>query len=97
MDFELPNDTLWKLFSGSTSGMCQTYTLCLEVSSPQAVMVLIEVHDLETIELPRHLLDLLFLAGLDLLDAFSVPLDVVGHRDGHKSFWVSLRMERKWV
>ena len=39
----------------------------------QAVVVLIEVHHLESIELIRYLFDLLCLARLNLLDAWGIP------------------------
>ena len=41
--------------------------------SSQAMMMLIEVHHLETIELVRHSLDLLCFSRLDRLDAMSIP------------------------
>ena len=58
-----------------------TYPLGLEVSSPQAVMVFVEVHHLKAIELAGYLFDLLLFSGLGLLDAFGIPFDVVGHGD----------------
>lgn len=39
----------------------------------QTVVVLIEVHHLEAVELIRHFLDLLFLSRLLNLDSFRVP------------------------
>ena len=57
----------------------RTYTLGLEVSPSQAVVMLIEVHHLEAIELCRNIFDLLLLLRLSLLDAFSVPSDVFRH------------------
>jgi hypothetical protein len=45
------------------------------VRAAQAVVVLIEVQHLETLELLRHLLDLLLLARLLLLHARIVPDD----------------------
>lgn len=64
-----------------------TYTLSLQVSPSQAVVMLIEIHHLEAIELCRYISDLLFFPGLSLLNALGVPLDVFGHggcgqRDG---------------
>lgn len=43
----------------------------------QTVVVLIEVHHLETIELVRNLLNLLLLTRLDDLDALGIPADVL--------------------
>lgn len=49
------------------------YSLSLEMGASQAVVVLIEVHHLESIELIRYLFDLLCLARLNLLDAWGIP------------------------
>ena len=60
-------------------------------------MMLIEVHHLETVELCRHIFDLLLLLGLDLLDALSVPFDVLGHDCGireRETSWEVLSIER---
>lgn len=43
------------------------------MGATQTMHVFVEVHHLEPIELIRDLLDLLFLARLDRLDAFSIP------------------------
>jgi hypothetical protein len=53
--------------------MGMAYSLSFEMGTSQAVVVLIEVHHLETVELIWDLLDLLCLAGLDDLDAFRIP------------------------
>ena len=50
-----------------------TYPLGLEMGASQAVMMLIEVHHLEPVELIGDFLDLFFLARLLNLDAFCVP------------------------
>lgn len=50
------------------------YALCLQVCAAETVVVLVEVHHLEAVELVRDLLDLLLLAWLDDLHAFGVPV-----------------------
>lgn len=50
-----------------------TYPLCLQVCPSEAMVVLIEIHHLEAVELVRHFLDFLFFPGLLDFDTFSVP------------------------
>lgn len=54
-----------------------TYALGLEMCPSQAVMVLVEVHHLEAVELIRHGLDLLLLVLWNNFDAFRIPSDIL--------------------
>jgi len=54
--------------------MEKTYALSLEMCSAQAVVMLVEVHHLEPVELSRDLLDLLRFARLLDLNSFGVPI-----------------------
>lgn len=71
LDYELANHAL--RMSALDSFLMATYSLCLEVSASQAVVMFIKIHHLESIELSSDLFDLLLLARLRLLDAGSVP------------------------
>jgi len=68
----LPMTHFW-ILAFDRSSEARTYALCLQMCAPQAVMVLIEVHHLEAIELVRHFLDLFLLARLNDLHAWSIP------------------------
>lgn len=51
----------------------KTYTLSLQMCTAETVVVLVEIHHLEAVELVGNLLDLLGLSWLDDLYTFSVP------------------------
>lgn len=52
----------------------RTYTVSLQVSAPERVMVFVEVHHLESVELIRDFFDLLLLARLLDFDTFCIPV-----------------------
>lgn len=59
-----------------------TTYLCLQVCPSKAVMVLVEIHHLESIELIRDFFDLLLFTRLNHFYTLGVPPDVlVGHDD----------------
>lgn len=52
----------------------RTYTVSLQVSAPETVMVFVEVHHLESVELIRDFFDLLLLVRLLDFDTFCIPV-----------------------
>ena len=74
MDGELADNALVVLmYSSQVRSTEQAYSLRLQVSASQAVMMLVEVHHLEAVELGRHLCNLFLLARLFDFDTFCIP------------------------
>jgi hypothetical protein len=57
-----------------------TYSLCLEMCAPQAVVVLVEIHHLKAIKLVRDLLNLFLLPWLSNFNTFGIPNNLLGSR-----------------
>jgi hypothetical protein len=63
-------------FGGRENEWNGTYALGFQVCATEAVVVLVEVHHLEAVELVGDFLDLLCLTGLDDFYAGGVPVSL---------------------